>query len=457
MSWPESSCVATEGHVTTRAWARTTELFRDGLWRNALGLYVLQITSFLLPLATIFVLARLLGPQNWGSLAFMQAFAGYVVLAVTYGFGYSATREVARHRHDPEKLADLLAGVMGAKVALAVTSLLIVVPLASLVPPIHRSQGLLWPAMLWALSMSFSLNWYYQGLERIAFVARWETAARALSLVGILTLVRSPADTWKVLAIQGCLLSAAVIVELAAAYREVQFRVPSIRLVWRTLQSGSSMFLFSGALSFYTIGNAFILGLFASPTIVGYYVGAEKIGKAAATLLYPITQAIFPRMSHLASTARNEAARLVRTSLFLVGTAGCVMGIIVFLTAPILVRVVLGPGFEASVVVLRILALLPPLVAVSNVLGIQWMLALGLDRFVNTVILSACLLNVSLAVVLVPHYMHVGMAVAVVASESLVALGLYAMLRWQRLDPLAIARAAEQDEPVSASSGAVTG
>jgi PST family polysaccharide transporter len=433
--------------VTSRAWARIRELFRDGLWRNLLGLYVLQITSFMLPIATIFLLARLLGPRSWGSLAFMQAFAGYVVLVVTYGFGYSATRDVARHRHDPEKLADLLAGVMGAKVVLAATSLLVIVPMASLVPPIQRNQVLLWPAILWALSMAFSLNWYYQGLERMALVARWETAARALSLVGIVALVRSPADTWKVLVIQGCLLSAAVMVELVAAYREVRFRVPSGPLVWRTLQSGSSMFLLSGALSFYTIGNAFILGLFASPTIVGYYAGAEKIGKAAATLLYPITQALFPRMSHLASTAHGEAARLARTSLYLVGAAGCAVGSIVFLTAPILVRVLLGPGFEASVVVLRILALLPPLVALSNVLGIQWMLALRLDRFVNAVVVCACVLNVTLAIILVPHYMHVGMAVAVVASEALVALGLFAVLRHQRLDPFTVASAAEQAEP----------
>jgi polysaccharide transporter, PST family len=440
--------------MASRAWAGITDLFRDGLWRNVLGLYVLQITGYLLPIATIFVLARLLGPQNWGSLAFMQAFAGYVVLAVTYGFGYSATREVARHRDDPEKLADLLAGVMGAKVVLAAAALLIVVPLATFVPPIQRSQGLLWPAIFWALSMSFSLNWFYQGLERMAFVARWETAARAMSLAGILILVRSPADTWKVLAIQGCLLSAAVLVELGAAYREVRFRVPSARLVRHTLQSGSSMFLFSGALSFYTIGNAFILGLFATPTIVGYYVGAEKIGKAAATLLYPITQAVFPRMSNLALAARYEAARLARTSLFLVGAAGCAMGLAVFLAAPLLVRAVLGPGFEASVVVLRILALLPPLVAVSNVLGIQWMLALGLDRFVNAVIVSACLLNVSLALILVPHYMHVGMAVAVVSSETLVVLGLCAVLKRKRLDPFVIAKAAEQPEPVAAVVGA---
>jgi PST family polysaccharide transporter len=133
------------------------------------------------------------------------------------------------------------------------------------------------------------------------------------------------------------------------------------------------------------------------------------------------------------------------------------MGIVVFFMAPLLVHVLLGPGFEPSVVVLRILALLPPLVAVSNVLGIQWMLALDLDRFVTAVVVSAGLLNVCLAVVLVPHYMHVGMALAVVASETLVVVGLYAVLRHQRLDPFAIAKLELQDAPVAAAAGSVTG
>jgi len=440
--------------VTASPWARGAQLFRNGVVRNALGLYVLQIGSYLLPIATIVFLARLLGPRDWGSLAFMQAFAGYVMLVVTYGFNYSATREVARHRSDPDHLADLLAGVLGAKVALTILSIVVVVPLSELVAPIHRNQSLLWPAMLWALSLSYSLNWFFQGLERMAFVARWETAARVLSLAGIVMLVRSPADTWKVLAIQGSMMTVAVVVELVVTYREVRFRLPSAGLVIWTLGLGWSTFLYQGALSFYTVGNGFILGLFGTPAAVGYYVGAEKISKAFATMLFPITQAVYPRISHLASHARGDAARMARTNLFLVGAAGCVMGLCVYFGAPTLVRIVLGPGFDNAVVVLRILALLPPLIAISNVLGIQWMLALGLDRLVNAVVISACMLNVSLALILVPRYQQVGMAVAVVASEALVAFGLYALLRIRNLDPLVIAATPAQVKPVPTPTGA---
>jgi len=426
------------------------ELLGGGFVGNALGLYAVMIGSYVLPIATLVFLARLLGPRSWGSLAFMQAFAGLATLVVGYGFNFSATREVARFRDDAAHLADLLGGVLGAKVVLAGVALVLAVSISSVVPQVREQEKLLWPAMLWGLSVSFTMGWYYQGLEQMAFVARWETLARALSLAGILLLVRSAGDTWKVLVIQGVLLFGAVIVEMVFAYRNVAFRMPTPRLVWRTLRLGWSMFLFQGALSFYTVGNGFIVGLLASPVVVGYYVGGERIGKTLASLLYPITQALFPRISHLAARARGDAARLARTSLFVMGAAGCLMGLAIFAAAPSLVRVGLGAGFEQAVLVLRILALLPPLMAVSNVLGIQWMLALGLDHLVNAVVFSACVLNVSLAIILVPHYLHVGMAVAVVSSEALVAFGLYAVLKQRHLDPAAVAAEADQHIAVPA-------
>jgi hypothetical protein len=46
------------------------------------------------------------------------------------------------------------------------------------------------------------------------------------------------------------------------------------------------------------------------------------------------------------------------------------------------------------------------------------------------------------------------MAVAVVASEALVAFGLYAVLRMRNLDPLVIARSSAQVQPVSTPTGA---
>jgi PST family polysaccharide transporter len=339
--------------------------------------------------------------------------------------------------------------VLGAKIVLTVVSIGMVLPVAALVPAVQRNASLLWPALWWAIAVAASPSFYFQGLERLGVVARCDTAARVLSLLAIVLAVRGPDDTWKVLAIQGAFLSAAVLIELAVAYRQVSFCMPTARLVAQTLRLGWAVFLLTGALSFYTIGNGFILGIFGTSTAVAYYVGAERICRVLGTLLTPICQAVYPRTSHLAAEAPAKAARLARMSLLVMLAVGCAMGLFLFAGAPILVHVLLGSGFEGAIPVLRILALLPPLLAVSNVLGVQWGLALGLDRLVNLVMLGAGMLNIGLAFLIVPRYLHIGMAVSVVAAEVFVAVGLYATLRLKQLDPFKVAAAEWSEAPVT--------
>jgi PST family polysaccharide transporter len=186
----------------------------------------------------------------------------------------------------------------------------------------------------------------------------------------------------------------------------------------------------------YTAGNAFILGLFVAPELVGYYAGAEKISRAFVGILNPISQTLYPRLSHLVSHAQNQAARLARISILVMVSAGTGIGTAVFLLAPFIVHTVLGPHFGPSVAVLRILALLVPLVALGNVLGIQWMLPLGMDRAFNKIVLLAGGINLVLALVLAPIYMDKGMAWAVVIAETFVSVSMYLVLRSQNLDPL---------------------
>jgi PST family polysaccharide transporter len=108
------------------------------------------------------------------------------------------------------------------------------------------------------------------------------------------------------------------------------------------------------------------------------------------------------------------------------------------------VRLLLGKGFSNSIPVLRLLSILPALIAVSNVLGIQWMLPLRLDKEFNTIILSAGALNLILALLLTPRYHQMGMAVSVVFAEMLVTVSIVLFLRRRKLDPWAEIQRAEE-------------
>ena len=412
---------------------RLSDFFRHVLVQNALSLYGVQIAGYALPLITIPYLARVLGAAGWGLLAFTQAFGSYWAILGEYGFSLSATREVAYHRDNREKLTEILAGVVGAKAILAVASL----PLAFLaglwIPAFHDHLVLLWMGMFWAVAQGFNVMWFFQGFEQMRLVVALDISTKALSTIGIFVLVHSPDDAWRVLLIQGAGFLLSFAIGLALAYRELPVHLPTCSSVREALRMGWSMFLLRGSVTLYTSGNAFILGLFVSPQIVGYYAGAEKISRAFLGLLNPLSQTLYPRVSHLVHQERDRATRLARLGLALMAGAGIAMGAAVFLAAPLLVRIILGEGFAEAVPVLRILSLLLPIVGVNIALGVQWMLPLGLERDLNAITLVAGLLNIGLATALASPYKDFGMAWAVVCAEIFVAAAICVLLRSRNL------------------------
>jgi PST family polysaccharide transporter len=219
------------------------------------------------------------------------------------------------------------------------------------------------------------------------------------------------------------------------AYRDTPFSTPVFREAWCSLRQGWSLFVFKGAVSLYTTANVVLLGILAPPNIVALFAGAEKIANAAASGVNPISQAFYPRISYLVSKDRRNATRTARLSLFMTLGCGILLGVILLVGAPVLVRMLLGPRFEHAVPVLRLLSLLPPVIAASNVLGIQWMLPLRLDKQFNWIIVCAGVANIALGLILVPRYGHMGMACSVDVAEFAVAAAIFVLLRSRRLDP----------------------
>lgn len=415
---------------------RPSRLLRHTLVQNTLSLYGVSLPNYLIPILLIPYLARVLGAAGWGLVAFAQAFGGYLGVAVEFGFFLSASRDVARYREDRDKLGEVLAGVLGARAILCAGSVVVAAAAGIWVPIFRQQSGLMAASMYWGAMQGFSMSWFFQGLERMRLVAALEIPAQLLGIVAIFVFVHRPEQAWLVLVLQGSAYALPVLIELALAYLEVPIRMPTWRSIRDALRMGTSMFVYRAALTAYTTGNVLILGLLVSPQLVGYYAAAEKIGRASYRSLNPISQALYPRIAYLVVHAREKAQRLARLGAIIVGTGGLLVGLLVFLSAPWLARIILGPGFGPAIPLLRIVALMPALIAFGQAYGTQWMLPLGLDRSFNFVMVLAGAINVGLAVIVVPRYADYGMAWTAVTTEALIALGFYGILRFRGLDPL---------------------
>lgn len=102
--------------------------------------------------------------------------------------------------------------------------------------------------------------------------------------------------------------------------------------------------------------------------------------------------------------------------LVLMGSLGLALSVTLLAGAPVIVRVVLGPGYEPSMMVAQILAPWIFIDAITNVWGIQTMLPFGYDWAFFIILVLAGLLNITLAIPLAPVFKEVGMAIAVLLS-----------------------------------------
>ncbi len=393
------------------------KLLHSSFVHNVIALYGVQGCTYALPVLTFPYLARVLGPAGWGVVVFAQSIGMVIASVVEYGFDISASRETSRHRNDPQRLSVLISGILGAKSLLAIVCVAGALFSRRFTHHIAPSLALFWASTIWGVCQGINMLWFFQGLERMRLASTLEVGGKALATLSVFLLVHKPDDGWKVMAAQclGCMVAHGVTVALA--YREVGFRWPTPASVRNALQMGGSMFLFRAVDALSGSINRLVLGSVAPAVMLGEYAGAERITRVFQQGMWPVNQALYPTLTRQTQNESARAMKTVRLSLFFLGGLGLVFGLAILLGAPLLVRLALGPGFENSVLVLRVLAFWIPLVALSTVLIFQVLLPNHLDNQFNLATFTSALVSIAAAVLLTPSYGAVGIAWSAVIAQ----------------------------------------
>ena len=401
-----------------------SERFQSKLAGDAAALSLAHVVGLVVPFLTVPYLARVLRPEGFGLLLFAQSFSLWLVLVIEFGFDLSGTRIISRIRENPSGLAEVVLGVQSAKMLALLLTIPFAVAAFIAVPLFHDNPVYLLWGFLFAGARGLSPNWYFFGQERMIAPAFLEAGGKVIAAIGVFLLVKIPEDGWRVLALQALGMGAAVAYMTRWMYSEVSWVWPSLRPGFHMLKKSAGIFVFRGSSGLYMQANAFVLGLLTNPAVVGLFGGAERIIRAGISMLHPLSQAFFPRVSHSAVKDLEEAERLLWLSLVWIGGLSLIMGATSFLAAPILVNILLGPGYESAVPILQGLSVLVPIIGVGTVFGIQWALPWGFELPFSGLVVLAGSLNLVLAFVLVPRFGGMGMASSVVIAEALVACGL---------------------------------
>jgi O-antigen/teichoic acid export membrane protein len=390
--------------------------------KTAVRLQALQVFAVALPVCIQLWLARTLGTFDYGRFVFVSALIASFVLFCDFGFNWSATRLIAVHRADARRCSELVSAALLAKGVLFLVGLLLLLLLVTIVDEFVKERQLLLLAYAGVLGAVLLPTWYFLGTERPHIALALDIGGRSLSLLCVIALVRSPRDLTLAVSV---IAAGQLVVGIAGAVmllREADLRWvwPGARGVASLLAQGTPLFLSTSAVTLYTAASGLVLGFVATREQVAYFGAAQRIITAGSTVLSPLQQLIYPRLSHRLHHEPQEARRDIKSALLVQGGVGLVISVATFAFANGLATLLFGPSFAPAARVLVWMAPVPLLVAVAGVFANYVMMALGKDRLHLTMTLTAAVLNLITLVPLAARYGSVGAGIALLLTECFV-------------------------------------
>lgn len=161
---------------------------------------------------------------------------------------------------------------------------------------------------------------------------------------------------------------------------------------------------------------------------VAAYVAAYKLAEVSRTLIRPISMVFFPIMSatlieHGPLRYRRNARRLVGGS----AAIGLLVALVVIPLAPFIVPRIFGAAYREATAITQILFLVTPALFAGQ-MAVTVANALRLDRPAIGIVTAGLIANIALNAMVIPQWGPIGAAYTTVATESLIAVGLFLVI-----------------------------
>lgn len=394
------------------------------LVENFFSLSLLKGTEYLFPLITLPYLVRVLGPERYGLTIFAHSFVAFFGAFVDYGFDLSATRNIALVKNNKEKLSKIFSSVLIIKLFLFCISSVIFM---TIITSFDRFKGeflLYFFSYILVFGRVIFPVWFFQGIEKMKYLTIFLTISKTINLFLILIFIRASSDYLYVPLFSSLAKLAASFMALYFIF--IKFKFNLLNFSWADIKKnfieGWHFFTSTFFSNLRSYGNDFVLGLLASNEMVAYFAGAEKVIKAFRSLIAPISQSTYPHLSRLFSNTRRSGEIFIKKMGVIVGSISLLSSIATFVFAPYIIRLVLGAQFEPSVPVIRIMAILPLLIALTNIFGVQGLFAFGRSKLVAKILIIASFIHLPLFVGFTLLFSIQGSAIAVVVTELFITI-----------------------------------
>lgn len=378
-------------------------------------IYVLISIGY--PLILTPYLSRTLGADGIGTVDYAISIVNFFLTFASLGIPNYGVREIANCKEDEKRLFKTFFELFTINIISSLSCSWIYYVAVSRFSVFFAYKNIFYILGFLLIFNSFQISWFFQGLTYYRVITVRSLFVKIITLLFVFSFVKNDDDYYVY----------AIIYVVAHVGENVFNIIKSRQYLKRTkikidlsrhFKPILVMLFTQLAVNIYANLDTAMLGSIVGTRAVGYYSNAHKIIKLLGSLAASLSTVLLPRLSLLASKKNYEDLKvLIVNSLNCLIFISFAFGSGVILIADELIPVFCGQGYEPSIVVLKIMGVLVPVLTIGNLFGTQVLISFNAEKkLMHSVILSA-IINFGLNSLLITKYQQNGVAIASVIAE----------------------------------------
>lgn len=416
---PSSALIALHRvvRITMAFFLKNTSL-KQTIVKNVFWLAASEAGSMLLLAISTVLIARNLGPDEYGKFSFVLAFVTIFSVSADLGLSTLAIREIARN---PRNARTFIANLLSLKLLLGIFTFIIISSISQLIDKPVDIRVLINIAAFWAIfqSMTQVLQSIFRGFEKMEY----ETLSKFSYAVLILILT-----LYVILGGMG-IMQLTIWYSLSAVFSLI-FSTYLVRKLTNTIALSFDLefwkYLFVKAWPFSLIAilsifqskvTTLLLSVISTDVATGNYSAAYSVINILDIPSGIIVASLFPYFSKQSEPLTLKFRKYFRNITLLSGLAAIILTVLLMLTSRLLFQFLFGESYSQAPQYFQVL-LFVVIVHYINRPGVYLMNALNKQSVVFLMLLITFIIGVVLNLILIPIQGGYGASISSVISEG---------------------------------------
>lgn len=384
--------------------------------------FITQVVTVLTPLIIAPYISRVFNVEIIGIYNYCYSLVSIFGMFANMGISVYGIPAIAKYKDNPEEKIKAYLELLFIKLIFGIIiSILYLLFVIFIFEQTYQTYYILFG--LHILSVFFDITWLYQAFENFKVICIRTLIIKLVSLIAIFLFVKDVNDFNIYITIMMLANLLPNIILFIMSFSEVKFEKFSLKKLNLKKHISPIFILFFPALA-YTLSSmidkAMIKIITNGTSEVGYYEQAYKIAFIGVTVISVFATVLASRIS---ATKDDEKIKDIhKYSYSIVSIISIPMFIGLFLLSDYFIPFYYGPGYENSIMILKLFSLLPFIIGISNFVSYQYFIPKLITKPSFIILLCSLIINLSLNMIFINFWGGFGAALATIISESFISI-----------------------------------